>query len=152
MLRRARGEDVLSPARTTCNPGRMKDARRAGMRLGALLVVIAAAGCGSGGGGGSGGGSAAASTGAAGGTPLAIDDFCAKLADAYCDRRLACACPGSMKASCTGQLLQYCSDFILGPTARADIAAGTIDYDADAAGQLVAGVRARMSRGQFFPV
>lgn len=80
-------------------------------------------------------------------TALAIDDFCTEFVDAVCDDVAPCSCGATADADCRSDLAANCggASGVLSPEVRARVTAGTVVYDANAAGALVAQLRAQTS-------
>jgi hypothetical protein len=97
--------------------------------------AAALAGCGDDDRGGGGGG---------GSTPIPQAMFCDEFVDAMCDRVERCDCGTAASTMCRTSFGAECggSGGFLGPEVQARITAGTVRYDAAAAGRLVAGLRA----------
>lgn len=80
-------------------------------------------------------------------TPVAIDEFCTEFVDAVCDDVATCSCGATADADCRSELATNCGGAagVFGPDVRARVEAGTVIYDADAAGALVAQLRTQTS-------
>jgi len=78
---------------------------------------------------------------------VAIDGFCADFVDAVCDDVAACSCGATADADCRSDLATNCggASGVLSPAVRARVTAGTVVYDANAAGALLARLRADAS-------
>jgi len=76
-----------------------------------------------------------------------IDNFCADFVDAVCDDVAACSCGATADAECRSELATNCggASGVLSPAVRARITAGTVIYDASAAGAVLAQLRADAS-------
>jgi len=80
-------------------------------------------------------------------TGVAIDGFCDDFVDAICDDVAACSCGATADADCRSELATNCggASGVLSPAVRARVTAGTVVYDANAAGALLAQLRAEAS-------
>lgn len=77
--------------------------------------------------------------------PVALADFCNEFVDAVCDATVRCTCSPTADADCRSDLAATCGSTggFIGPEVQARITAGTVVYDAAAAGRLIGLVRAQ---------
>lgn len=80
-------------------------------------------------------------------TPVALADFCNELVDAVCDNVARCDCGVTADADCRSSFARTCggAEGFLGPEVQARITAGTVVYNASAAGGVIAAIRAESS-------
>jgi hypothetical protein len=78
-------------------------------------------------------------------TPVALADFCTEFVDAICPNVGRCACSPTAEADCRADLATTCPSDIAGPDVQARVAAGTVTYDANAAGAMIATLAAQTS-------
>lgn len=79
---------------------------------------------------------------APGAPALALDALCDSLVEAICGAVEACSCGATVVARCRDTFSSTCAATLGSPSARGDVASGTVTYDGTAAGRIVSMLRA----------
>lgn len=78
-------------------------------------------------------------------TPVALADFCTGFVDSICTNVARCSCSPTADADCRADLANTCANQFISPEVQARITAGTVTYNASAAGAMIAGLHAQTS-------